>query len=257
MDPKIISLLQAIAKGQKTPEQVMEELQFLPYKELASGLSLDIHRFFRTGRAEVIFAKGKNNDQLLLSVTELNNNNQPVLVTKTDKSQGELLLENFPSNGYFWQEAGLFTLGKKINLDYPWKQEGEILIITAGSSDLAIALEALGTAQFYDYDTGLITDVGVAGLHRITSHLQKLKQAKILIVIAGMEGALPSVLAGILNKPIIAVPTSIGYGVHYHGLSALLTMLGSCAPGISVVNIDNGFGAAATAVKTLDSFRSG
>jgi hypothetical protein len=251
----LLVLLQRVADGDYSPEQALENLRFLPYKELQSGLSLDLHRQLRTGQGEVIFARGKDQEQLKQSMNELSQNNTPVLVTKLNPTDGNFLATLFPK-AFYCPQAGLLALGKDLNLSAPWQQSGEILIVTAGSSDLPIALEALGTLQFYDLPAGFISDVGVAGLHRLTPHLKALQQAKLLIVVAGMEGALPSVISGFMGKPILAVPTSIGYGIHFHGLTPLLSMLNSCAPGMAVVNIDNGFGAALMAVKILDSFKS-
>ncbi len=251
---KLLQLLQSVAKGESSPEQALEILQYLPYKELSHGICLDSHRHIRTGQGEVIFAGGKNQVQLRQSIKELHSNNYPVLVTKISQNDGDFLYSLFPQASYF-PEAKLFSLGKDLCLTPPWKQSGQVVVVTAGSSDLPVALEALGTLNFYDIPAGLISDVGVAGLHRLTPHLSSLKQAKLLIVVAGMEGALPSVISGFLGQPILAVPTSIGYGVHLHGLTPLLAMLNSCAPGMSVVNIDNGFGAALMAVKIINSFQ--
>jgi len=255
MTNDILSLLQAVAEGRTSPDEALESLRFQPYRQLICGLNLDLHRDLRTGQREAVFARGKSRQHLLEAVQALAENGQPVLVTKADREQGANLEERFPQ-GTFWPEAGLFIQGKHLDLSPPWSQSGDILVVTAGASDQAAGLEALGTALFYEASAGLICDVGVAGLHRLTPHLQALQQAKVLIVAAGMEGALPSVLSGLLDKPIIGVPTSVGYGAALGGMSALLGMLSSCAPGMSVVNIDNGFGAAATALKILAAVRS-
>jgi hypothetical protein len=187
---------------------------------------------------------------LLEAAAELYDNQEPVLVTRLTSKQGHALAQDLPE-GTLWPQARIFCLGKDIELEPPWPTRTEVLVVTAGASDLPVALEAVGTGMFFGLDIGLISDVGVAGLHRLTPHLSALQQARLLIVVAGMEGALPSVLAGMLGKPIIAVPTSVGYGVSMHGLTALAGMLSSCATGIAVVNIDNGFGAAAVAEKLL------
>jgi hypothetical protein len=253
MDVK--SLLDAVASGGLTPDEALTKLQLSPYQELFHGLSLDTHRQLRTGLGEVVFAPGKSDPQLLQAVSGLAETAQPVLVTRASNAQARLLEEGFPE-GKAWPEAGLFSLGGNIDLSPPWKSHGEVIIVTAGSSDLPVALEALGAGQFFGLEPGLISDVGVAGLHRITPKLSSLQKAKMLIVVAGMEGALPSVLAGMLGRPTLAVPTSVGYGVSQGGQAALMGMLSSCAPGIAVVNIDNGFGAAVMAVKCLQSFQS-
>jgi len=253
MDVK--TLLDAVAAGELSPEEAQTQLQFSPYQELHHGLTLDTHRQLRTGQGEVIFAQGKTDSQLIQAVSGLAESAPSVLVTRTSQAQSDLLQESFP-NGSAWPGSGLFSLGAAIDPSPPWKDEGDVIIVTAGSSDLPVALEALGTGQFYGLSPGLIPDVGVAGLHRITPKLSVLQEAKMLIVVAGMEGALPSVLAGMLGKPTLAVPTSVGYGVSLGGKAALMGMLSSCAPGIAVVNIDNGFGAAVMAAKCLHSFQS-
>jgi hypothetical protein len=251
---EVLALLRTVARGEKTPQEALEHLQTAPYRELSSALTLDMHRKMRTGLGEVVFAPGKNDEQLTSAVSELFHGDRSALVTKLDSRQGELLQHGFPT-GTYWREAGIFVLGRELHLAPPWKKEGEVLVVTAGSSDLPVALEALGAGRFFGADLGLIADVGVAGLHRLTPHLQAMKRARILIVVAGMEGALPSVLSGVQDRPIIAVPTSAGYGASLGGIAALLGMLSSCAPGISVVNIDNGFGAAAAAARFLNVFR--
>ncbi len=252
MSQTIKKILQDVASGRTSPEQALDELQAFPYRELSHGLSLDTHRELRTGQGEVVLGLGKSIEQLEQAVTGLNANGTPVLVTKLDPAKGERLQKAFPQ-GRFWPEPGLFALDKPLALEPPWPKRGDILIVTAGASDLPVALEALGTTLFFDMGAGLISDVGVAGLHRMNAHVEDLRQARMLIVVAGMEGALPSVLAGMLGKPIIAVPTSVGYGAGFQGVTALLGMLSTCAPGVCVVNIDNGFGAGLTAIKFLKS----
>ena len=251
----LLDLFEDIAQGAVSPEKALEKIKMQPVLEFFEGLSLDLHRNMRTGIGEIIFGAGKENKQLIAAVEGLQSNEYPVLVTKLRKSQCNFLKRRFPS-GNAWPQAGLFTLNKQINLNSPWPQCGEVLIIAAGTSDLPIALEALGTASFLGISAGLITDVGVAGLHRITPHLPNISKSKALIVIAGMEGALPSVLAGLVDKPVVAVPTSVGYGANLSGITPLLAMLNSCAPGISVVNIDNGFGAACFLFKMLQNMQS-
>ncbi|MDZ7761995.1 MAG: nickel pincer cofactor biosynthesis protein LarB [Desulfovermiculus sp.] len=250
MEQSILNILHQVAHGEKTPEQALDHLKLAPYQQLASGLCLDTNRGLRTGQGEVVFAPGKNDTQLQEATAKLADHGQPVLVTRLTQEQGLNLAQAFPQ-GKLCSQAGLFCLGQDLDLDPPWPSQAQVLIVTAGASDLPVALEALGTGLFFDLDIGLISDVGVAGLHRLTPHLAALQKARLLIVVAGMEGALPSVLGGMLGKPIIAVPTSVGYGVSMHGLTALAGMLSSCAPGIAVVNIDNGFGAAAMADKLL------
>ena len=247
----IRTILEDLAQGRTTPEQALSLLQLQPFQELMAGLSLDTHRETRTGQGEVVFAPGKSPEQLVGAVSGLGAAGRPVLVTKLNPKQGKLLQEHF-NQGQLWSEAGVFVCNKAIELGEPWPRSGAVCIVSAGAADLPVALEALATGLFYELDIGLITDVGVAGLHRLSPHLESLQKARLLIVAAGMEGALPSVLAGLLGKPIIAVPTSVGYGAALQGMTALFGMLSSCAPGIAVVNIDNGFGAAVMALKIMN-----
>lgn len=240
---KLENILNRIAQGELSPQQAKILLQTKPYQELADGLNLDLQRQERTGQAEVVFGLGKTFEQLTLAITAILDHHKKVLATKIDPHTGARLCKHFPQ-GQYWPQACLFSAGKKLALDPPRPKTGHLLIVTAGAADLPVGLEALGTAQFLGMDAGIIPDVGVAGLHRLTPHLPALKGTKLLIVAAGMEGALPSVLAGLLDKPILAVPTSIGYGIGHQGFAALGSMLASCAPGLAVLNIDNGFGAA-------------
>lgn len=208
----------------------------------------DPGRARRTGVAEVIFGQGKTPDQIGSAIQALSVAH-PVLVTRLTPQTGEAIASGFPS-GCWWPEAGLFCLGRDIRMAQD-ETSPEVCIVTAGTTDLPVAWEALGSARFFGLRVTLTGDVGVAGLHRLSAHLPLLRQARVVIAVAGMEGALPSVLGGLLPAPIIAVPTSVGYGAAFSGLTPLLAMLNSCAPGVGVVNIDNGFGAAALAKKIL------
>lgn len=248
----LLRLLRHVADGSVAPEEALQELRTMPFARTASGLSLDTHRELRTGMAEVVFAPGKSDVQLTEAVQALHERGQPALVTRLAPDKGELLTGRFPS-GENWPEAGLFALGGwALRVGEQAPPQGDCIIVTAGGADMPVALEALGTSRFMGLDPGLISDVGVAGLHRLEPHLHALCSARLLIVCAGMEGALPSVLGGLCGRPLIAVPTSVGYGASFQGLAALLGMLNSCAPGVAVVNIDNGFGAAVLARKLLD-----
>ncbi|MEF8822546.1 MAG: nickel pincer cofactor biosynthesis protein LarB [Desulfohalobiaceae bacterium] len=250
MSEDLDTILNKVGSGELTPDEARERLRHYPYKKLAHGVCVDPHRGLRTGQAEVVYGGGKSQEQLREAVSGIHHSGQPVLATKLTPDQGQMLLEHFPG-GTFREEAGLFALGRELDLEPPHATQGDAIVVAAGASDMPVALEALGTARFFGVRAGLVTDVGVAGLHRITPHLESLYQARMLIVIAGMEGALASVLGGMLDKPILAVPTSVGYGASFQGLAALLGMLNSCAPGVSVVNIDNGFGAALNAAKII------
>jgi len=246
-------LLDDVASGVMNPAQALDILARHmpePGRRLACGLHLDLERAKRTGQPEVVFGQGKSPEQLTLAVNGLLEAGQPALVTRLEPHCGEHLAKHVP-HGDYWPTARLFTAGRRIALSEPWPSAGRVMVVAAGASDLPVALEALGCALFFGLDAGLISDVGVAGLHRLLYRDKALTAARLHIVVAGMEGALPSVVAGLYGKPIIGVPTSIGYGTGLGGMAALLSMLNACAPGIAVVNIDNGYGAAALAAKLL------
>ena len=246
MDPKELhALLRDVAAGNISCEAAQAALTDQGQGEL----TLDHWRLERTSVGEVVYGQNKTLEQIRISLEELGRHH-PVLATRISPEHGKELLRLFP-RGCLWQEAGLFCLGANLLAADPKAPNSDVLIVTAGSSDLSVAREALGAARFFGLSAHLIVDVGVAGLHRLEPHLDTLRQAKVVIAVAGMEGALPSVLGGLVTAPIIAVPTSTGYGANFAGLTPLLAMLNSCAPGVGVVNIDNGFGAAALAKKIL------
>jgi hypothetical protein len=230
MDPeKLSSLLRDVATGDISCETAQAAIT----RQEHSDLTLDTWRRERTNVGEVVYGQGKTLEQIRASLAELGRHH-PVLATKISTEHGRALLDIFP-HGCLWEEARLFCLGADLLAADPKAPDSEVLIVTAGSSDLPVAREALGTARFLG----------------LGAHLVTLRQARVIIAVAGMEGALPSVLGGLLKAPIIAVPTSTGYGANFAGLTPLLAMLNSCAPGVGVVNIDNGFGAAALAKKIL------
>lgn len=252
-------ILAAVARGSLSPSRAARQLAQSTLEDSLSGLTLDTQRAMRTGLGEVVFAQGKSPEALLGAVTGLHRDGSPVLATRVAPEQGDLLCGAFPQ-GRYWPMTRLFLLPQRLpdgtdapapELGPPWPQQGDILVVTAGAADIPVAAEAYGALRFWGRDCGLITDVGVAGLHRLTPHLPALQRARCVIAVAGMEGALPSVLAGLLYCPLLAVPTSVGYGVGAGGRAALSTMLCSCVPGVAVVNIDNGFGAAAFAAKMV------
>ncbi|RQD56894.1 MAG: nickel pincer cofactor biosynthesis protein LarB [Desulfonatronovibrio sp. MSAO_Bac4] len=249
---ELLEILDKISSGELSSEKALRKIIHQPFMEAANGLNLDLHRGLRTGVSEVIFGLGKSLEQLYSAVEALSTGNAPVMVTKVGKDSGLALEERFPK-GKYWEIPKIFILNKDIDLGLPCPVHGRVQIVSAGGADLPVALEALATALFFNVDAGLISDVGVAGLHRLFPHLEALSKAEIIIAVAGMEGALPSVVAGLCDKPVVAVPTSVGYGTSFSGVTPLLAMLTSCAPGISVVNIDNGFGAACFAVKVVGS----
>lgn len=246
MDPKKLhAVLSDVASGKLSCEAARTAL--LDHGQ--GELTLDPWRLERTNVGEVVYGQGKTLEQIRLSLEELGRRH-PVLATRVSPEHGRELKGLFP-RGCLWQEAGLFCLGADLLSADPKAPYSDLLIVTAGSSDLPVAREALGAARFFSLSAHLISDVGVAGLHRLEPHLDTLRQARVVIAVAGMEGALPSVLGGLVKAPIIAVPTSTGYGANFAGLTPLLAMLNSCAPGVGVVNIDNGFGAAVLAKKIL------
>lgn len=238
-----------LEKENISKEDFFRELSKLSLKRLNADLCLDESRKFRTGIEEVVFAKGKSVEQLKIIIENFYKENRAFLITKLDNYKYENL--NLSSQLHFYSsEAELLVANKK--LDPTLSPEGDILVVCAGSSDVKVGLEAYYTGLFFDYRVGFIADVGIAGLHRLEAYFSFLEQSRVIIAVAGMEGALPSVLAGLLSQPIIGVPTSVGYGTHFQGVTALLAMLNSCAPGLGVVNIDNGFGAMVLAGKILN-----
>ncbi|MHC4193726.1 MAG: nickel pincer cofactor biosynthesis protein LarB [Planctomycetota bacterium] len=236
-------LLEEVKGGDISIDQAVEKLRQLPFEDLGFA-HIDHHRQIRRGFPEVIYCPGKTTEQIIAIFGTLAEKGNNVLATRAEEQVFEALKETkkFP-------EARYEKLAKAIVLEQ--KQFGVsktiVPVITAGTADLPVAAEAQVTAGVMGQRTELICDVGVAGLHRLFGHLQKLQEANVIIVVAGMEGALASVVGGLVSCPVIAVPTSIGSGANFQGFSALLTMLNSCAAGVTVVNIDNGFGAAVTA----------
>lgn len=248
------TMLEDVRQGRVTAEEALARVCRGPSEDLLNGVNLDRHRKLRTGLAEVVFAEGKSLPRLCSALAGLADAHGAALASRVTPEQGPQLLEHFSAGAHkaqYWPEARLFCLGRDLKLAPPWPGSGEAIILAAGAADLPCALEALGAARFFDLDAGLVPDVGVAGLHRLTPHLDALFAARLHIVIAGMEGALPGVIAGLCGRPVVAVPTSVGYGTGFGGAAALLGMLNSCAAGLAVMNIDNGFGAAAFAYKIL------
>ncbi|MFK7913993.1 MAG: nickel pincer cofactor biosynthesis protein LarB [Pseudomonadales bacterium] len=202
--------------------------------------TLDLARATRTGAAEVIFGEGKSASQLVDITTAMAENQQNVLITRADAEKYEAVAAVHPDAVYH-ANARLIWVKRFASKAAPIKTS--IAVISAGTSDSAVAEEAALTCEFYDHPVLRFNDVGVAGIHRLFARIEEIRSARVIIVVAGMEGALPSVVGGLVDKPVIAVPTSVGYGAAFGGLAALLGMLNTCASGVSVVNIDNGFGA--------------
>ena len=218
-------------------ETALAELNHLPYEDLGFA-KLDHHRSLRRGFPEVVLGLGKTPEQIVAITKSLAAQSDRVLITRTDQEAFALVHSVVPDAVYH-EAAKAIVVDRRLT---PVLTPG-VLIVTAGTSDLPVAEEAALTAHLMGCEVDRVTDVGVAGVHRLLDHLPTLQKAKVIIAVAGMEGALPSLVSGLVSAPIIAVPTSIGYGASFGGLAALLSMLSSCSPGVSVVNIDNGFGA--------------
>jgi len=218
-------------------EDALAQLRDLPYEDLGFA-KLDHHRPLRTGSPEVVLGKGKTPEQVAEIVAALKGRGHPVLVTKTDVETFDCVVRQTPEAA-FNELAGAIV----VPCSDPAPQRGGVMVVTAGTADLGVAEEAALTAELMGNEVTRVCDVGVAGLHRLLDQLPSIRQARVIILVAGMDAALAGVLAGLVGVPIIAAPTSAGYGASFEGLAALLGMLNSCAPGVAVVNIDNGFGA--------------
>ena len=245
MNPsELKKLLEDLSNRRISVEDGMKRLATLPYEDLGVAC-LDHHRHLRQGAPETILGASKTAAQLSTIVGAMVRRNNNVLITRLDKNKTELLLGEFPQ-GCYDDEARTFSL---VQSPIEISGRGKILVVCAGTSDLPVAREAAVTARMLGNEVEELVDVGVAGIHRLFDKLELLRSAAVLIVVAGMEGALPSVIGGLVAKPVIAVPTSVGYGASFGGIAALLGMLNSCASGVTVVNIDNGFGAACAAAR--------
>lgn len=229
-------LLEQVKNGEIDITEAEERLKKLPYEDLGFA-KLDHHRKLRSGFGEVIYCSGKTTDHIVKIFKSFYDQDIDVLGTRASLEQFLELQKVIPVIEYDETSKILKIITKKI------KKTGLIAVCTGGTSDIGVAEEVAQTAEFFGSTVTRIYDVGVAGIHRLFSKIDDIKKANCIVAVAGMEGALPGVLAGLVDKPVIAVPTSIGYGASFNGLSALLTMLNSCAEGIGVVNIDNGFGA--------------
>ncbi len=236
---RIKRILENIKNNKITIEKALEYLKHLPFEDL-SFAKVDHHRNIRQGIPEVIFAEGKNPDEVVVIAKSIYKKNKKFLITRgSEKIYSRLKIK----------EAIFHPASKAISAGGEKDKKGYILILSAGTSDIPVAEEALVTAEFLGNKVEHVYDVGVAGIHRLFHIKESLNSARAIIVVAGMEGALPSVVGGLTDKPIIAVPTSVGYGTNLGGLTPLFAMLNSCVPGIAVMNIDNGFGAGCLAHK--------
>lgn len=253
---QLLRLLEAVATGETSPSSALERLSWAPVEEVGGAAQgdpfarIDHHRELRQGHPEVVLCLGKTAEQVVRICERLAARGTGFLATQADDETRRLLGERFP-------DAHVNDLGRIVHLpatggevdDEEENAVGPILVISAGTSDLPVAEEAAVTAMAFGHEVERLYDVGVAGIHRLLSQTSALERASVAIVVAGMEGALPSVVGGLVRVPVIAVPTSVGYGAAFGGLAALLGMLNSCATGVTVVNIDNGFGAACAAAR--------
>ena len=239
MNPQtLLELLTALQEGKTTPKAVMDRLENLPYEDIEFA-KIDHHRALRTGMPEVIYAAGKTDDQVAAIFSRMAKDGGNVLATRVTPSAAEAVAKVVEGATYHAVARTLF-----LSQQAPQPRPGTIAVVCAGTSDLPVAEEAAVTAEALGNSIVRIYDVGVAGLHRLLAQRPVLTEARVIIACAGMEGALPTVVAGLVRAPVIAVPTSVGYGASFGGIAALLGMLNSCAPNIAVMNIDNGFGAA-------------
>jgi NCAIR mutase (PurE)-related protein len=241
------ALLGAVAQGQLSPDRAFEQLKYLDFEPIEDFAKVDHHRTLRTGFPEVIWGPGKTVDHIVQIMRSLRLRNPVVMATRIEPDIYRQVHQKIPEVLYY-EAARICAL---VPLHWQPHHPGTIGVLTAGTADLPVAEEAAVTAELSGFVVKRLWDVGVAGLHRLLHHRQLIRDVDVLIVVAGMEGALPSVVAGLADCPIVAVPTSVGYGASFQGVSALLTMLNSCAPGIGVVNIDNGFGGAMLAGQIL------
>jgi hypothetical protein len=243
---RLAELLRALAAGETAVDDVLDRLRALPFEDLGFA-RLDHHRELRNGFGEVVFGAGKSPDELVAIARRLVEASARVLVTRVDPEAAAVLVRAVPGVTYHPRARVAIRTDRAA----PPLGQGPLLVLSAGTADLPVAEEAAISAEFLGARVERVFDVGVAGLHRLLAEHARLREAAVVIAVAGMEGALPSVVGGLVSAPVIAVPTSVGYGTSFGGVAALLAMLNSCAAGVVVVNVDNGFGAAAAAVRIL------
>lgn len=233
---EVQEVLEQVKSGMLSVEEAEQYFRRAPFEEMGYA-KIDTHRKLRSGFPEVVFCSGKADEHLLQIFRKLYEEEEEVFGTRASKEQYQMISKEFPQVQYD-------PLSKILKIEKKEKSlKGKIAVCTAGTADIPIAEEAAQTAEYFENRVERIYDVGVSGIHRLLSKLDVIQSANCIVAIAGMEGALASVIGGLVDKPVIAVPTSVGYGANMHGLSALLTMINSCANGIAVVNIDNGYGA--------------
>ena len=250
---KLRALLEGVASGETSAEEALAALRHLPFEDLGFA-KLDHHRQLRQGYPEIIFCSGKTSEQVVEIAGRMREHGSNVFGTRCSREVMDAVLAAHP-DAVHHEAARAFT----ITVERPALLDGYIAMVCAGTSDIPVAEEAVVTCEMLGNRVERIYDVGVAGIHRLFEQREKLEQANVLVVCAGMEGALPSVVAGLVERPVIAVPTSVGYGASFGGIAALLGMLNSCASGLTVVNIDNGFGGgiAAATINRLANRKSG
>jgi NCAIR mutase (PurE)-related protein len=236
-EDQVRGLLEQVSAGALDVEKALDRLRHLPFEDLGFA-KLDHHRALRHGLTEVVFGKGKSPEQIASIATRLLDKSQNLLVTRADRHAAAILKADFPEADYFPASGAV-----RIWRDRTIRGKGKLAVVCAGTSDIPIAEEAQVTAEIMGNEVDVIQDIGVAGIHRLIANSERLMEARVIVAVAGMEGALASAIGGMVSVPVIAVPTSVGYGASFNGLAALLGMLNSCASNVTVVNIDNGFGA--------------
>ncbi len=234
---EIRKMLEQVRRGKLAPAAALERLRRLPFEDLGFA-KIDHHRSLRQGYAEVIFAPGKRPEQVASIVRRMTKNRHNVLITRGDRKLYQRV-KRVARAARFHELSGAISIRKTKEI----MGKGLVLVVSAGTSDIPVAEEAQVTAELMGNRVEVLYDVGVAGIHRLMQHGEKLSEARVIVCVAGMEGALPTVVGGLVRVPVIAVPTSVGYGASFQGVAALLAMLNSCASNVAVVNIDNGFGA--------------
>jgi len=248
---RIEAVLKKLARGKTTVPEALEELRTLPYDDLHFA-KIDRHRELRKGIPEAIYAPGKTERQVMDIASRALSRGDEAVFTRVPEGLMKGLKKRYRSKAVLYPEARMVAVNVQ-----PRRRRGSVLIITAGTSDVPVAEEAAVTCELLGCRVERLYDVGVAGIHRLTSNLRQFDKADAIVVLAGMEGALPSVVAGLTRRPVIAVPTSVGYGASFGGIAALLGMLSSCSAGIGVVNIDNGYGAGALAAVIVNNKHAG
>ena len=248
---RLEKVLSSLYRNDISVPDALEQLKRMPFEDLQFA-KLDHHRELRRGIPEAIYSPGKTQEQLTEIARKAVERGGEAVFTRMTADAFNALREDLGGQVRWYADARIVTVGVEER-----KKQGKVLVVTAGTSDIPVAEEAAVTCEILGCEVARLFDVGVAGVHRLTSHLDMFESADVLIVLAGMEGALPSVIAGLTDRPVIAVPTSVGYGASFGGIAALLGMLSSCSGGIGVVNIDNGFGAGALAVVIIRNLYSG